>query len=183
MAAALTRQRADLAGLELAVSSAGFETEDRPPPPATLAVMARRGIDLSGHRSRIVTPDELQRADLVIGMTRSHVWDAALLQPEVLPRAFVFGELVRLGTTVGSRRAGESLDCWVGALHDARKRRATAIAPRDEVPDPYGRRQRVHEHVARVLERLVIDAGDYALDPALPEANRRWREGKIIWRP
>ena len=51
------------------------------------------GLDVSSHLSRTVTARLLETADLVLCMERAHVWDAALLHPEALPRSFVIGEL------------------------------------------------------------------------------------------
>lgn len=50
------------------IISAGLMGPGRPSPSTALEVAARRGVDLTTHRSRLVTPDLLARADLVIVM-------------------------------------------------------------------------------------------------------------------
>src|SRR5688500_12730846 len=50
------------------VSSAGFVGSDRGVPPIAMTIGARRGLDLSGHRSRPLTTALVRSADLVIVM-------------------------------------------------------------------------------------------------------------------
>jgi len=56
----------DLAGVQ--VISAGFVGEGRPVPAIALELGRERGLDLSAHRSRLVSPDLVSDADLVIVM-------------------------------------------------------------------------------------------------------------------
>ncbi len=146
-------------------------------------VMARRGIDLSGHRSRHVTQAMLERADLVLGMTRDHVWGAALLDPEVLSRAFVLGELVRINTAAGGRDPGEKFADWIDRLHGVHRYTLNSIVESDEVLDPFNRRARYHERAARRIEGRVLQLIDCAFDPAVPDRSVRWTDGKLVWRP
>jgi protein-tyrosine phosphatase len=53
---------------DLTVTSAGFVGPGRPVPPFSLAVSARRGLDLSEFRSRPLVPTTVRDADLVIVM-------------------------------------------------------------------------------------------------------------------
>jgi protein-tyrosine phosphatase len=53
------------------IRSAGFHNKvGRPSPPAHVAAAAERGIDLAGHRSRLVTPSDLDWADTIVLMDR-----------------------------------------------------------------------------------------------------------------
>ena len=55
------------------VSSAGLAAvEGRPADPKALDLLARRGIDLSRHRARQLTPELLARYDLVLVMEEEH---------------------------------------------------------------------------------------------------------------
>ena len=56
---------------------------------------ASLGLDLSDHRSRLVTPALLDGADLVIGMARQHVIDLALLAPDAWERCFTLADVLR----------------------------------------------------------------------------------------
>jgi low molecular weight protein-tyrosine phosphatase len=53
---------------DLAVMSAGFFGSDRPVPPISVAIGAKRGLDLSRYRSRPLTQSTVGNADLVIVM-------------------------------------------------------------------------------------------------------------------
>jgi protein-tyrosine phosphatase len=50
------------------VDSAGFLGANRPAPPEAVAAAARRGVDLSMHRSRLLTPALARSADLIVVM-------------------------------------------------------------------------------------------------------------------
>jgi protein-tyrosine phosphatase len=180
MAEVLVRWRAALSGAQVSVSSAGFTAAGLDPPGPAIEVMQRRGLDLSCHRSETVTPGMLAAADVVLGMTRAHVWEAAVLEPDIVTRAFVLGELVRLNRAAGRRRGAESLPAWLDRLH-AERRNGVASAPAtDEVVDPYGHRRKVYERVAQRLELLVLELADCVFDPLPPLHDERWREGRII---
>jgi low molecular weight protein-tyrosine phosphatase len=183
MAEAMTRARALSAGSGLRVESAGFTTERERPPSQTIAAMRDLGLDVSSHLSRTVTARLLETADLVLCMERAHVWDAALLHPEALPRSFVIGELVRLNSLVHGRKPSEKFSHWLERLHVARQEGVTRILAADEIPDPYRRRERVHQRVANRLDRLIRQLGDCAFDPAEPDHEARWLEGKLVWHP
>jgi protein-tyrosine phosphatase len=51
-----------------AIASAGFLMLGRPVPAAALRVAARRGVDLSNHRSQLITAAALQVAELIVVM-------------------------------------------------------------------------------------------------------------------
>ncbi len=183
MAEAMLRRQAEQSGAPLQVASAGFATEGEAPPEPTLAVMRRRGIDLSEHRSRLLTPSMLATADLVIGMTRTHVWEAAVRDPDIVPRAFVLGELVRLNDDIGHRSTGEPFERWTERLHVERRHGAHAPLSGDEIPDPFGKRRKVHERVASRIEQLVLQLPDCAFEPVRAFSTIRWHEGKLAWPP
>jgi protein-tyrosine phosphatase len=53
---------------DIAVSSAGFTGRDRPVPTFSLQVSAQRGLDLTRFRSRLISPESVRTADLIIVM-------------------------------------------------------------------------------------------------------------------
>lgn len=65
-AAALLRRALGPRGVR--VESAGFVGPDRAAPPNAVVVAARRGVDLSDHRSRLLTADVVGAADLLVVM-------------------------------------------------------------------------------------------------------------------
>lgn len=52
----------------IVVDSAGFQGPGRESPKEAVEAAARRGVDLSGHRSQLVTPDIARSAELIIVM-------------------------------------------------------------------------------------------------------------------
>ncbi len=81
MAEGLFRQAAGGRG-DFRVLSAGIgAVNDQPPTPHSVAAMRELGVDISGHRSRMLTADLVQQADYIFGMTHSHVDTVALLYP------------------------------------------------------------------------------------------------------
>jgi protein-tyrosine-phosphatase len=75
MAAGLLRQRLGHEGLDsrYQVDSVGvWALEGRAASPYAVAVMAERGIDISGHVAHTITADDIAEADLVLVMGREH---------------------------------------------------------------------------------------------------------------
>ncbi|HLB50397.1 MAG TPA: hypothetical protein VJL59_25520 [Anaerolineales bacterium] len=97
MAAALLKDRVARRGQsdEWAIASAG--TWAAPNLPATLlaqAEMTRRGLDLTAHRTRVVTADMLKAASLVLVMTRSHRESLCVEFPESAHKVMLLSELI-----------------------------------------------------------------------------------------
>lgn len=61
--------RRHLAPAGIEVSSVGFFGPDRPPPPQALEAAHRHGVDLSAHRSRLLTSSLARHADLIVAMS------------------------------------------------------------------------------------------------------------------
>jgi protein-tyrosine-phosphatase len=84
-------------GLEkLKVASFGLAAEDgQPPSTNSVKAMQRIGLDVSGHRSRLLTQADVDRSVVIFGMTESHLAalhsrfdvlpDCVLLLRDVLP--------------------------------------------------------------------------------------------------
>jgi protein-tyrosine-phosphatase len=159
MAAALLGHRLRRVDNQITIASAGFVTEDVPPPPEVLDVMATLGIDLSNHRSRLVSPALLEDVDLVVGMTRQHVIDLTLLAPRIWDRCFTVADLVRRGERADARLPTESVRQWARRLSAGRTRASLlSLPPSDDVPDPIGGRpvnyERARDDLARLTDRL-----------------------------
>jgi len=92
MAEGLFRRAAGGRG-DFRVLSAGLgAANDQPPTPHAVAAMRELGIDISGHRSRMLTADLAEEADYIFGMTRSHVDTIALLYPQAAEKTFLLRE-------------------------------------------------------------------------------------------
>jgi protein-tyrosine phosphatase len=116
--------------------------------------MRERGLDLDGHHSTGLTRGLVEGADLVLGMTREHVWRVTGLVSDAAERAFLVGELARLGSAAGPRDAigEETVRAW--ALRVARSRPDGPIGRvGDEVDDPVGEPLHVYRATADRLDR------------------------------
>jgi protein-tyrosine phosphatase len=152
MGAALLRRHLAEHRVDARVASAGTMRWQRPPTDEAVTVMAERGLDISGHRSRPLTPEVLRDVDLVLGMTRTHV-DVAATQGDngLVARAFLVGEVARLAERVGARLHGETAADWVARLDATRDHpHGRAI---DEVADPVGEPVDVYRATADALDR------------------------------
>ena len=156
MAAALLSRRLDDAGVKAVVSSAGLLFDGKPATDHGLAVMADRGIDTSGHRSRKLRSEMLASADIVIGMAREHVREAAALVPDAWGRAFTLKEIVRLGEERGGRAPGEPVEQWLARLNEGRRRHdLLGDSAGDDVDDPIGGPRRSYQRTAEELDDLT----------------------------
>jgi protein-tyrosine phosphatase len=152
------------------VDSAGLGEAGFPATDATVAVAARRGLDLADHRSRRLTADLITPADLVLGMERVHVREVVVARPSAWPRTFTLKELARRAEAVPARTADLTVPAWIARLHEGRERRdLLGVSPLDDVTDPTGGTLAEHEDTARELDALI----DRLLARAWPEAERR----------
>jgi RpiB/LacA/LacB family sugar-phosphate isomerase len=78
---------------EFRVFSAGLGAVDgQPPTPHSVRAMRELGVDISGQRSRMLTSELVRSADLILGMTHSHVDTVALLYPQMAEKTFLLRE-------------------------------------------------------------------------------------------
>ncbi|MCX7855735.1 MAG: low molecular weight protein arginine phosphatase [Anaerolineae bacterium] len=96
MAAALLRRQLDEDGdrRDWRVLSAGIWAEEGEPASAgAVMAMAERGIDLTGHRSRRLTRQMVEEADLILGMAHQHVEAMREAFPEARDRIYLLAEM------------------------------------------------------------------------------------------
>jgi protein-tyrosine-phosphatase len=158
MAEAMFRHLAAERGGDFRVGSAGFLQEGLPASDEAIEVMARRGIDLSQHRSRVTTAELLGQADVVVAMARRHVREASLVDSTAFSRTFTLKELVRRATEVGPLPPGEPVADWCAGLAEGRTQvQVLGDTPLDDIPDPIGRPLRVFKRTAAELDDLLHD--------------------------
>lgn len=139
MAEALLRAELEAGGMDARVHSAGFLYDNASAEPFAVETMRGLGLDISEHRSRIVQPDMLEQADVVLTMTRTHVRDAALKAPSSFGKIFPIKELARVGSVLGVRQVGQPLTDWLTrAAADRSPATYLADLQRDAVEDPVG---------------------------------------------
>ena len=138
------------------VGSAGLRLVGEPASANGIDVLAGRGLDMSGHRSRILDRELLEGTDLALAMSREHLREAVLSLPDIWPRAFTLKELVRRGEMIGPRAPGEYIDGWLARAHSGRNRTdLLGASPDDDVDDPIGLSRSAYEKTADELSDLV----------------------------
>ena len=142
-------------GARPAVASAGLVTEDLPADPHAVRVMAERGLDLSAHRSRRLTPEMVVDADLLVGMAREHVREMVALDRSAFSRSFTLLELARRGQAVGPV-ADDDLTAWLTEVGEDREP-MDLIRPAEgyDIDDPIGQSRRRFRASAEVIEEAV----------------------------
>jgi RpiB/LacA/LacB family sugar-phosphate isomerase len=75
------------------IFSAGLGAmEGQPPSPYGVQAVRELGIDISGLRSRMLTPELVQQADYIFGMTHSHIDTVMMLYPQAAEKTFLLRE-------------------------------------------------------------------------------------------
>jgi protein-tyrosine-phosphatase len=141
-------------GAPILVHSAGLAAEGVAPPRRVLTEMRKRGLDVSGHRSRRLDPALVDESTLVIGVARTHAWEAVAMVPDAITRTFTFKELIRLSERIGWRDEGESLDDRLSRVHEAR-RSSLPVHVGDDIVDPMGASRRTFARVADEIDGLT----------------------------
>jgi protein-tyrosine phosphatase len=143
-------------GVTAEIETAGLASAGYPATEPTVTVAARLALDLSGHRSRLLTPTAIESADLVLGMERFHVREVVVTVPAAWPRVFTLKEFVRRAGAVGRRRADERVSTWIELVHDQRHRlELLGESSVDDLSDPTGGTLAEHEDTVRELGDLI----------------------------
>jgi protein-tyrosine phosphatase len=162
MAEGLLRRRLEDAGIDAEVASAGIMQGGVAASGPAVDVLAARGIDLGGHVSRTMAADEIDAADLVIGMERRHVQEAIVLAPAAERYAFTLIDLARRAAGAEPRAAGETVRQWAARLAAGRSRSDLLGVGDDSVADPIGRSKSHYERTAAELDDLLATIVDRA---------------------
>jgi len=156
MAEGILKARLAEAGIAASVSSAGLIPGGMPATPAAVDVLAARGIDISAHESRQLAADQIDRAEVVLGMTRAHAREAVVLVPGAFPRIFTVKELVQRAGLSGGRVADQPITEYLAKLA-AGRRLADLLGsdPYDDIADPIGQPRKVYEATAAELDEWL----------------------------
>ncbi len=75
-----------------AISAGLGALEGQPPSAHAIQALAELGIDISGLRSRLLSPEVVQQADYIFGMTHSHIDTVMMLYPMSAEKTFLLRE-------------------------------------------------------------------------------------------
>ncbi|HET7489306.1 MAG TPA: hypothetical protein VFJ85_15350 [Acidimicrobiales bacterium] len=163
MAEAFLRKRLADAGVDAHVHSAGRLQDGVPVTAEGREAMRALGYDTSAHRSRRLQPAMARGADLIVGMAREHVREAAVIGQDVWAKSFTLKELVRRGGEVGPRTPGQPLDEWLAKLHAGRSTAdLLSRSEDDDVADPIGLSPAVYRRTAAEIQDLTDKLVDLA---------------------
>ncbi len=158
MTAAMIQSLLDdrLGGGAAVVRSAGFGPPDMPAIPDAVDAMQRRGLDVSRHRSRQVTADVVEPADLILTAERDHVVRIATISRDTFGRAMTLPEfLTRSAAHLG--RDDLTLAEWSAELTADRTAGEYLRADVPEIADPTGSAPRIFEAAVVEMERDCVD--------------------------
>jgi len=146
----------DVDGARWTVASAGTDRFDGLIEPDTVAAAAALGLDISSHTPRQVTQADLDDADLVVTMTRSHVRSIVASVESAWPRTFTLKELVR--RAVQTPAPSDGFDGWLKAVAAGRRTAdLMSSSPDDDVADPYRQGRSANVAMVNELDRLTED--------------------------
>ena len=115
--ATFRREVAHTSAAGLDATSAGLVVPNRASPPEALSAASAFGVDLSGHRSRLLTQDLIQRASVAVVMSPRQVRAIRPAYGRAGPAVFVLGDFDE--TPIDSRTIrdpwGELPDAYVDA--------------------------------------------------------------------
>jgi protein-tyrosine phosphatase len=160
MGEALMRRHLSARGVTARVHSAGTMRWRGPATPEAVQTMRERGLDVSKHESRALTPELIDASDLVLGMTRAHVDFVALRSPAATGRTFMVRELARLGAIVGPRERDEPVQQWLHRVARLREPGRPVGHPQDEIDDPVGAPVEMFRTTAERLDAALATIAD-----------------------
>src|SRR5204863_125055 len=101
---------------DVQIVSAGFVGPGRPVPEHSLAIGQRKGLDLAAHRSQLLTPEQLKRADLVLVMDSRQAWRREV-RNAARPSASASPDVTRPRLTLRAVQLSLVLSACLGAAH------------------------------------------------------------------
>jgi protein-tyrosine phosphatase len=139
------------------ITSAGVRAEEGAAlDPAVGALLADRGITVSGWRSSQLTPQRIGAADLILAADESHRRAVVTLEPAALGRTYLLLQFARLAQAAPPGADGSRL---LERANSARPRLQPIDVGRDEVQDPAGRARRALRSCAEQIDTAAKAIG------------------------
>lgn len=151
MAEAFANERAHLARLNVASTSASVHEVVRRTHPWVLRELKSRGLDLGRSVSRPLSTELVDAADVILTMTGRHAIAVASRFRQATAKVFVLDHLVQVAR---APERGESIDTWLAEL-DSIPRSYPAHPGVRDVLDPMGGDDDTFRRVADHIDALV----------------------------
>lgn len=147
MAEALLRRELESRGVDNVMirSSGTWAGSGYPATDDAIAVLERRGIDLSPHRSCPLDVEQVERADLVVVMTSVHEREVLAIVPDAREKTVLMKELVEMHPQFGHADPPGRLRALLAATRPERRRSL-------DLDDPMGLPIGSYERCATELE-------------------------------
>ncbi len=158
MGEALLRRDLATQSTDATLSSAGTtDLGGRESPRHALRTMQKLGLDISGHRSRLATPEILGGSDLILCMAREHVRWVVESDVELYARTFTLVEFVRRAEPTDHSNA-VGFNTWVKAAHGPRvPQELRGSFDGEDIRDPYGQSARHYRRAADEIGELTAE--------------------------
>jgi protein-tyrosine phosphatase len=154
--ASLRQELRDRACNGIEVASAGtWAASGEPATDEAISVCDARGIDLSEHRSRPLEPEDIEDADIVLGMTSVHFQEVASLVPEARRKTMLLKGIAEteMAPLPPDAFAEERLQALLMGGRPQWRRKL-------DVADPIGRPLRIYERCFSELQDAVRRLAD-----------------------
>ncbi len=110
MAALLFKKACQMRGLAIEVASAGLDAvTGTKASEKALDAMREKGLDLSGHRSTLLSARHIEESDLILTMTRAHLQRITGRWPNARGKVFTLKGFLREQGIPGGDRPGEDI--------------------------------------------------------------------------
>lgn len=126
--------------------------------PESVQASAERGVDIGAHVARLLSPELVAQADLLVGMAAGHRDAVGDLVPEAAARSFTLKELVRLLEALPSEAGpghGPAFEGRIGAADVLRRRGSEGNAWDEDVVDPLGMPLDTYRAIAWELDEWI----------------------------
>jgi len=153
-------------GAPFEVSSGGLLEWDQPADPSAVAAVAGYGLDISDHRSRPLASLDLTTFGLILTMTREHLREIVIEEPELFSVTFTAKAFARALDTPQDGELPGGISARIRALSAGRPTSSMlGQSAEDDVADPYQLGQQEFETTAAELADLSrrISLGLHAL--------------------
>jgi protein-tyrosine phosphatase len=144
------------------VSSAGtWGLVDEPMQPESAETLIRYGGDPEGFQAQALTPELIEAADLVLGLTREHRSKVVMMSPRATGRTVTLLEYARLlsGIELADLPAEGDLARRFAAITELAFSRRGYVPPAnsadDDVPDPYGGKMAGYDLAAELIDAAI----------------------------
>jgi protein-tyrosine-phosphatase len=161
MAEAIFRSLLADRSIDWVVGSVGLLDAGYPMVNEALAALGPDGAAMADHRSRTLSRSDILAADIIFGMTREHVREVAVLDPDAWGRTFTLKEFARRSKSIAPWFPERPFASWLADIHQGRQRdQMQGDSVEDDVADPIGGTPADFAATSRLIRDLCSQVAD-----------------------